>query len=131
MSSEQWLVDSKAFDLTNHYSLTPNHCLRRNNRLHLQHRLTGRNPFEQAALFKPALWRGRTPQGLALGVAQLPGDRDVVGVDGHVIAVINLEPVSVGVAHVQEKGVTDAVPPRSPLDIVQIARRTHHVEQVG
>ncbi len=70
------------------------------------------------------------PQRLALRVVERPADRLVVGVDGEVVGGEQLDAMAVGIAHVQEKRVGDAVAAGAALHVGEIARRRHHVAGV-
>src|SRR5690606_7811291 len=74
-----------------------------------------------AALVVPGVGRARAPEAAAAGVGNRPAQRRVVRVAGVVVAGVQLDAVTVGVAQVDEEGVGHPVAAGTALDRVHVA----------
>ncbi len=87
-------------------------------------------PRERRAFLEPRLRRRMAPQRLALRIVERPADRLVVGIDGEIVRGEQLDAVTVGIAHVEEERVGDAVAAGAALHVGEIAAGRHHVAGV-
>src|SRR5947199_189713 len=67
---------------------------------------------ENTAFFEPRARCRRTPERLALRIAQVPLDRLKIGIDRHIVRAIDLDSVTIGIANIKKERVGNAVPPR-------------------
>src|SRR6202012_6046037 len=84
---------------------------------------------EGRAFLEPGTRRGRAPQCLAARIVQRPAQRLRVVGHGEVVAGVEFEAVAVGIAHIEEECVGDAVATRATFEVLQIAAGGHHVAE--
>ena len=92
----------------------------------LPHLLAGKG----RALLEPGARSGSAPQRLPARVLERPAQRLVVVVHGEIVAGVELEPVAVGIADVEEERIRDAVAAGTALDVLHEALRGHDVAEM-
>src|SRR5437867_13113956 len=86
---------------TNSSSVLPG----RNDRLRVQDRLADRLPGEKRAFIEPAPRGRHPPEGLPLGITQIPPGGLMVGIDRQIVAGEELDAVTIRIAQVRAKRV--------------------------
>src|SRR4051812_17048957 len=83
--------------------------------------------FHRHRFLEPAARRRCAPKGLTHRIVQAPADRLGRGVAGEVVTSVELKTVAIGIAHIDEQRVGDAMTRRAALDAVGIAGTGEHV----